>query len=49
MDTNTNASSAARVPARGSFHRAKRKACPFKSDISLTIELHIPLYSLEQK
>lgn len=38
MDTNTNTSSVARVPARGGFHRAKRKACPFKSDVSLTID-----------
>ena len=38
MDTNTNATSAARTPARSGFRRAKRKACPFKSDVSLTID-----------
>jgi len=43
MDTNTtsaNANAAAtRAPAaRGNFRRAKRKSCPFKSDISLTID-----------
>ena len=38
MESNTNANAAARVSARGGFRRAKRKSCPFKSDISLTID-----------
>ncbi len=38
MDTNTTVKSDARVPARGAVRRAKRKACPFKSDVSLTID-----------
>ena len=37
MDANTN-TSAAPAAARGGFRRAKRKACPFKSDVSLTID-----------
>lgn len=39
MDANVNANAAAtHVPARAGFRRAKRKACPFKSDVSLTID-----------
>ncbi|MBO5753274.1 MAG: 30S ribosomal protein S18 [Proteobacteria bacterium] len=38
MDTNTNANSVSRAAARGGFRRAKRKACPFKSDASLSID-----------
>lgn len=37
MDTNTTAQNA-RSNNRGGFRRAKRKACPFKADASLTID-----------
>ncbi len=37
MDMNTTAQSA-RSNNRGGFRRAKRKACPFKADASLTID-----------
>ncbi len=39
MDTNTTTNAAEqKTQSRGGFRRAKRKACPFKSDVSLTID-----------
>ena len=38
MDANVTENAATHVPARGGFRRAKRKACPFKSDAALVID-----------
>jgi len=38
MDMNTQSAQSPRSNNRGGFRRAKRKACPFKADASLTID-----------
>lgn len=38
MDNNTQNTQSPRSNNRSAFRRAKRKACPFKSDASLTID-----------
>lgn len=38
MDNNTQNTQSPRSNNRSGFRRAKRKACPFKSDASLTID-----------